>query len=75
MASSENNLLQVISSMRKIVNHPYLFFGFHARKIEDKFKKNGRFGFEAIKRMRVETLTAYKEFIKKKQQQASLLHH
>jgi SNF2 family DNA or RNA helicase len=74
-ATNESNLLQVISSMRKIVNHPYLFFSFHARKIEDKFKKNGRFGFECIKRMRVETLPAYKEFIKKKQQQTSSLHH
>lgn len=53
--------------MRKIVNHPYFFFGFHARKIEDKFRKNGRFGFEAIKRMRVDSLPAYRDFIKKKQ--------
>ncbi len=75
VATNENNLLQVISSMRKIVNHPYLFFGFHCRKIEEKNQKNGRFGFECIKRMRVDALPEYKEFMKKKQQQTSLLHY
>jgi hypothetical protein len=53
--------------MRKIVNHPYLFFGFHCRKIEEKKQKNGRFGFECIKRMRVDVLPEYKDFLKKKQ--------
>ena len=60
----ENNLLQVISSMRKIVNHPYLFFNFHYNKLSNK---KGRFSAECIKRMHVDTLPQYRHFVKKKE--------
>lgn len=62
--------------MRKIVNHPYLFFNFHHNKIsvDAKFQKKGHFGVDCIKRMNVDTLPEYKAFLKKKRQQIDELY-
>ena len=61
--SDHGNLLEVISSLRKIVNHPYLFFRYHQKVVtsdyhSDKFKN----GVSVIRSIKLEELPEFKQY-------------
>ena len=55
---SENLLLEVISSMRKIVNHPYLFYAYH-----NKVKLPGHLTTTTLRSLDLENVSDYRHYL------------
>ena len=56
------HLLEVISSLRKIVNHPYLFYKYHQKK--GVLNSGSTHAFNAVRNLDLTDLKAYKQYRK-----------
>ena len=54
------HLLEVISSLRKIVNHPYLFFKFHQKNSKEQAKTNM---FNTVRNINIKDVPEHKRFV------------